>query len=97
MDPPRSSQSSSPRYPGRVNEDPGLRRHAPDPDVPEPPVADEVLCAVAFRHRPGDVVTLSQVVAAIAVTPATAQRVIRWATRNGAWPYLRADGPGGEP
>lgn len=59
------------------------------PDDPEPPGADDVLCAVAHSYRPDDPVGIAEVRRCIAVTPHQAAAVMAWAARNGAWPYRR--------
>jgi hypothetical protein len=55
--------------------------------VAKPPRADEVLAAVATRHQPGQVVTLTMVVAAAGISQRTAGRIRRWALSAGLWPY----------
>jgi hypothetical protein len=77
----------------------GLKGYRPTPrhysaePPPAPRGADEVLAAVASRHRPGDAVGLQQVVDCIAVTWEQARAVRDWAQSVGAWPYTRP-GPG---
>lgn len=61
------------------------------PDDPEPPGADDVLCAVAHYYRPHDPVGITQIRRAIAVSGRQAEAVMAWAQRNGAWPYRQPD------
>lgn len=88
-----SRAQASPRRRRRPTAIPPERRRyrLPHPES-EPPGHDEVLAAVAHYHRPGDRVSLEDILRAIAITPARAATVEQWARRNGAWPYLRPKG-----
>jgi hypothetical protein len=58
----------------------------PEP-ITKPRHVDQVLAAVAARHKPGQVVVLTAVMAAAGISQRTAGRVRRWALSVGLWPY----------